>query len=156
MRLCRQQTAKETNVSVKNIRKHGVLMSLVVFLFVDSVIASTTTPNDLLASYAQEMKAKNPNFQGFSAKRGEVFYKENHGQEWSCASCHTDNPANVGSHAITKKVIQPLAPSVNAERFTDPAKVDKWFKRNCNDVLKRECTTQEKGDFITYLLTVKK
>lgn len=129
------------------------LMGLIIH---HTVGAAVTTPNDLLASYAQEAKAKNPNFQGFSAKRGEVFYKENHGQEWSCASCHTDNPANVGSHAITKKVIQPLAPSVNADRFTDPAKVDKWFKRNCNDVLKRECTTQEKGDFITYLLTVKK
>lgn len=132
------------------------LISTTSFLYIASALAAQTSPQDLLTSYAQEMKAKSPNFQGFSAKRGEVFYKENHGQEWSCASCHTDNPANVGSHAITKKVIQPLAPSVNAERFTDPAKVDKWFKRNCNDVLKRECTTQEKGDFITYLLTVKK
>ena len=134
----------------------NVLIGTVGLLLIESALAVTTSPQDLLASYAQEVKANNPNFQGFSAKRGEVFYKENHGQEWSCASCHTDNPANVGSHAITKKVIQPLAPSVNAERFTDLTKVEKWFKRNCNDVLKRECTTQEKGDFITYLLTVKK
>ena len=118
--------------------------------------AAATTPQDLLAAYDQEVKTKNPSFQRFSAKRGEAFYKENHGQEWRCASCHTDNPGSVGSHAVTRKVIQPLAPSVNAERFTDPAKVDKWFKRNCNDVLKRECTAQEKGDLITYLLTVKK
>lgn len=134
---------------------HG-LIGMAGMLLIESTLAVTASPQDLLASYAQEVKAKNPSFQGFSAKRGEVFYKENHGQEWSCSSCHTENPANAGSHAVTKKVIQPLAPSVNAERFTDPAKVDKWFKRNCNDVLKRECTTQEKGDFITYLLTVKK
>lgn len=132
------------------------LIGLTALVILTMAEAAATTPQDLLASYDKEVKTKNPSFQGFSAKRGEVFYKENHGQEWSCASCHTDNPANVGSHAITKKVIQPLAPSVNAERFTDLTKVDKWFKRNCNDVLKRECTTQEKGDFITYLLTVKK
>lgn len=124
-------------------------------LLIEPALAATS-PQDLLSSYAQEVKAKNSNFQGFSAKRGEVFFKENHGQDWSCASCHTENPANAGSHAVTHKVIQPLAPAVNAERFTDPSKVDKWFKRNCNDVLKRECTTQEKGDVITYLLTIKK
>lgn len=132
------------------------LIGLTALVILNVVEAATTTPQDLLAAYNQEAKANDKNFQGFSAKRGEIFYKESHGEEWSCASCHTDNPANAGSHAITKKVIKPLVPTVNAERFTDPAKVDKWFKRNCNDVLKRDCTTQEKGDFITYLLTVKK
>ena len=132
------------------------LIGLAALALLNPAKAATTTPQDLLAAYSQEVKTKNPGFQGFSAKRGEVFYKDTHGQEWSCASCHTDNPGNVGSHAITKKVIQPMAPSVNVERFTDQAKVDKWFKRNCNDVLKRECTPQEKGDFITYLLTIKR
>lgn len=140
----------------KTIKRIRGLIGTAGLLLIETALAITTSPQDLLSSYAQEVKAQNPNFQGFSAKRGEVFYKENHGQEWSCSSCHTGNPANIGSHAVTKKVIQPLAPSVNAERFSDPAKVDKWFKRNCNDVLKRECTTQEKGDVITYLLTVKK
>ena len=36
------------------------------------------------------------------------------------------------------------------------AKVEKWFKRNCNDVLGRVCTPLEKGDVLSYLLTVKK
>jgi len=62
----------------------------------------------------------------------------------SCASCHTENPATQGKHAKTGKVIQPLAPSANAERFSDPAKVEKWFKRNCNDVLGRICTRRKK------------
>lgn len=132
------------------------VISLAMCVLIQPAYALATSPQDLLTAYDQETRAKNPSFQGFSAKRGEVFYKENHGQEWSCASCHTDNPTNVGSHVVTKKVIQPLAPSANSERFSDPAKVDKWFKRNCNDVLKRECTAQEKGDLITYLLTVKK
>ncbi len=60
-----------------------------------------------------------------------------------------------GKHAKTGKLIKALAPAANADRFTDAAKVEKWFKRNCNDVLDRACTPQEKGDVLAYLLTVK-
>ena len=117
--------------------------------------AFAETPNEILASIQKEA-AGTPGFQGFSAARGESFFKAKHGGEWSCASCHTENPAALGKHAKTGKVIDPLAPSANAERFTNPKKVDKWFKRNCNDVLNRVCTPQEKGDMLAYLLTVKK
>jgi hypothetical protein len=61
----------------------------------------------------------------------------------------------MGKHAKTNKAIEPMAPSVNPKRFSDPANVEKWFRRNCNDALGRACTTQDKGDFITYLLSVK-
>jgi hypothetical protein len=61
----------------------------------------------------------------------------------------------MGKHATTGKEIQPLAPVANAKRFSDAANVEKWFKRNCNDVLKRACTAQEKGDFMAYVLSVK-
>ena len=47
-----------------------------------------------------------------------------------------------------------MAPAVNPARFTRAAKVDKWFKRNCNDVLGRACTAQERGDVLAYLMTV--
>jgi Domain of unknown function (DUF1924) len=117
--------------------------------------ALAETPNEILASIQKEA-AGTSGFQGFSAARGESFFKAKHGGEWSCASCHTENPAAQGKHAKTGKVIDPLAPSANAERFTSPKKVDKWFKRNCNDVLSRVCTPQEKGDMLAYLLTVKK
>ena len=117
--------------------------------------AFAETPNEILASIQKEA-AGTPGFQGFSAARGESFFKAKHGGEWSCASCHTENPVALGKHAKTGKVIDPLAPSANAERFTSPKKVDKWFKRNCNDVLSRVCTPQEKGDMLAYLLTVKK
>ena len=117
--------------------------------------AFALTPNDVLATIKNET-ASTPGFQGFSAANGESFFKAKHGSDWSCASCHTENPAVQGKHAKTSKVIQPLAPSANAERFTDMAKVEKWFKRNCNDVLSRACTPQEKGDVLTYLLTVRK
>jgi hypothetical protein len=113
------------------------------------------TPNDFLASYAQEAKQDNPAFSGSSAQRGQRFFTELHGREWSCSSCHTRNPAAAGKHTVTSKPIEPLAPSANAARFTRVAKVEKWFKRNCNDVLGRACTAQEKGDVLAYLLTAK-
>ena len=36
-------------------------------------------------------------------------------------------------------------------RFTDPAKTEKWFRRNCTEVLGRECSAAEKADFIQFL-----
>lgn len=117
--------------------------------------AFAETPNQILSSIQNEAKTT-PGFQGFSAAQGESFFKAKHGKELTCASCHTESPSAQGKHATTGKPIQPLAPSANAERFSDPAKVEKWFKRNCNDVLGRVCTAQEKGDVLTYLLTVKK
>lgn len=120
-----------------------------------SLTASAQTPNDALTTIKLDAKGANPAFQGFSAERGASFFRQTHGNELSCSSCHTENPGASGKHAKTGKIIKPLAPAANAERFTDPAKVEKWFKRNCNDVLGRVCTPQEKGDVITYLLTVK-
>src|SRR5512139_2831976 len=114
--------------------------------------AHAETPNEILASIRQEA-ASTPGFQGFSAARGERLFNSRHGNDWSCSSCHTENPAATGKHAKTGKAIEPLAPAANAERFTNPKKVEKWFKRNCNDVLNRACTAQEKGDALTYLLT---
>jgi hypothetical protein len=118
--------------------------------------AFAQTPNDVLAALQSEAAKSTPNFSGFSAARGEKFFTVKHGSDWSCASCHTDNPAVTGKHAKTDKPIDPLAPSANAERFTNPKKIEKWFKRNCNDVLDRACTPQEKGDVLAYLLTIRK
>ena len=130
-------------------------MFFVLGLMLAAQSAIAETPEGVLATLKSEASGK-PGFQEFSAARGETFFKTKHGGEWSCASCHTDNPAAEGKHAKTGKVIKPLAPSANAERFSDMAKVEKWFKRNCNDVLERVCTPQEKGDVLAYLLTVKK
>ncbi len=134
---------------------HKLMLALMAVSGLTAQPALAETPNEILAAIQKEAAAT-PGFQGFSATRGENFFKARHGGEWSCASCHTDNPAAPGKHAKTGKVIEPLAPSANAERFTSPKKVGKWFKRNCNDVLSRECTPQEKGDVLSYLLTVKK
>jgi hypothetical protein len=89
-----------------------------------------------------------------SAQRGQKFYSTQ-AKDWSCATCHTANPKQNGMHAATNRSIQPMAPVANAERFTDPKKVEKWFLRNCKEVWSRECTAQEKADFIQYLSSVK-
>ena len=117
--------------------------------------ALAETPEQILESIQNTAKST-PGFKGFSAANGEVFFKAKQSNGLSCASCHTENPAATGKHEKTGKVIEPLAPSANAQRFSDPAKVAKWFKRNCHDVYARVCTPQEQGDFLAYLLTIKK
>ena len=118
--------------------------------------ASAATPAEIQKGFEAAAREGNPGFAGFSAQRGEQFFKAKHGSDWSCASCHTANPLAPGKHAKTAKDITPLAPFANPQRFTDAAKVDKWFKRNCNDVLGRLCTAQEKGDVLEYLASLKK
>lgn len=92
----------------------------------------------------------------FSAAKGEQMWIEKHkdadsGKEFSCQTCHTADLKKPGKHEKTGKVIDPLAPSVNKERLTDIKFINKWFLRNCKQVLGRECTAQEKGDFLEYL-----
>jgi hypothetical protein len=119
-------------------------------------LALAETPADFLKQFEAAARQESAGFQGFSAQRGESFFRATHGREWSCTSCHTQNPTAAGKHAKTDKPIAPLAPAANAERFTRADKVDKWFKRNCNDVLGRACTAQEKGDVLAYLTSLKK
>ena len=126
-------------------------------LLIGSVIAlpvMAEQPQDFLATFAAQAKSDDSSFTGFDVSRGEQFFKSRHDGDWSCSSCHTDNPTAAGKHAVTKKDLEPLAPSANLERFTKTAKVEKWFKRNCKDVLKRECSAQEKGDVLVYLLSL--
>jgi uncharacterized membrane protein len=107
------------------------------------------TPTDMLKAYATAASAPG------QSERGQVFFNTTHGKEWSCSSCHTKQPTGEGLHASTRKVISPLAPAANEKRFTDSAKTEKWFRRNCNDVLGRECSNAEKADVLSWLMTLK-
>lgn len=118
--------------------------------------AGAATPAELRDGYAATARTAIPGHAGPSAARGEQFFKSTHGKEWSCASCHGARPVADGKHAVTGKVIAPLAPAANSSRFSDAAKTEKWFKRNCNDVLGRECSAAEKSDVLEYLLTLNK
>ncbi|MEN9315625.1 MAG: hypothetical protein RIS35_2018 [Pseudomonadota bacterium] len=86
--------------------------------------------------------------------RGRAFFENRHGGEWSCASCHGAPPSGPGRHAGTGKTLAPLAPAFNPKSFTDSARVEKWFRRNCRDVLSRECTSGEKADVLAYLAAI--
>ena len=136
-------------------------MTRFLFLFASLLAsgAAQAAPQDLVQGYAAQAKQENPQFQGFSATRGEQLYhaKRTHssGKTLSCATCHTDHPKTTGRHEKTGKEIPPLAPVANKDRLSDPAKVEKWFKRNCQDVLERACSAQEKGDFLSYLISIK-
>jgi hypothetical protein len=116
--------------------------------------APAQSPADIQRALEAEARQTTPGFQGFSAERGQQFFKAPHGNDWTCATCHTADPRQPGRHATTGKTVAPLAPVANAERFTSRASVDKWFKRNCNDVLGRTCTPVEKGDVLAWLLSL--
>jgi mono/diheme cytochrome c family protein len=92
----------------------------------------------------------------FSAEKGQAFFQGRHKggkpDSPSCTSCHTTDVKASGK-SRAGKVIAPMAASVNPKRFTDYADVEKWFARNCPDVLGRECTLTEKGDVLAYLLS---
>ena len=91
---------------------------------------------------------------GFNADpdRGARFFRTTQGEDWSCSSCHTEDPRQAGEHITTGKAIEALSPLSTPSRFTDVAKTDKWFRRNCGDVVGRECTAAEKADVIAFLL----
>lgn len=111
--------------------------------------AADTTPAQQLQRFATEA-GSTP-----QAERGRVFFTSRHGGEWSCASCHGNPPTAAGRHASTGKALDPLAPGFNPKSFTDTARVDKWFRRNCKDVLQRECSAVEKADVLAWLTSLK-
>ena len=133
---------------------HNILISLLRVLVLTgaalSPLAHAVTPAEQLAAYTAQATAP------AQPARGQQLFTTRQGKEWSCASCHGAVPTVPGKHASTGKVIGPMAPAFNPERFTDSAKTEKWFRRNCNDVIGRECTANEKADVLSWLMTLKR
>ena len=131
--------------------KRFVCSGLAMLGMASAVASAADSPASLMAQYAQQAGVP---VSALSASRGAALYRTEHpgrnGQVVSCAGCHTANPTQAGRTSVGKR-IEPLAPAANPQRFTDAAKVEKWFRRNCQDVLQRECSAQEKGDFIAWL-----
>ncbi len=109
----------------------------------------------ILETYLAESRRIDPSLSGFSAERGRALYIGPHvggrPDMPACATCHTSDPTRVGKHIKTGREIEPMAARINSNRFSDPAMVEKRFSRDCPNVLGRECSAKEKGDFIFYL-----
>jgi hypothetical protein len=116
---------------------------------------TAATPQELQAGHEAGARSADPAFAGFPAESGATFFRSRHGGEWSCASCHTSMPTAPGHHTRTGKAIEALAPAANAARLVGATNVEKWFKRNCSDVLNRPCTPQEKGDVVAFLRSLR-
>ena len=108
----------------------------------------------IIDGFATQAKAHDPAFKGFSAEAGRAFFFAEQtggtGEASNCTVCHGRDPKKPGATRAGKP-IDPLAPSANPQRFTDLAFVEKWFGRNCDTVLGRECTVIEKGNFLAYM-----
>jgi cytochrome b len=116
--------------------------------------AASPVATELLREYDAEARRLRPGFAGFSAEEGRRLYFHGfvqEGQRVSCSGCHTADPRARGL-TPAGKVVEPLAPAANPARLSDRAEVEKWFKRNCKQVVGRECTAEEKGHFVTWLL----
>ena len=126
-------------------------------LLLASLAGHAETPQQIGATYGAEAAAHQAGFTP-AARRGETLFRQRfaHNDKMpACTSCHTDNPLHAGQHVVTGKTIRPLAVAANSERFSDPAKVEKWFGRNCKEVVGRACTPAEKADFVAYMNEVR-
>ena len=135
---------------------HARLPTFLLLALALAPIAAMANParEAILAALAAEAKRADPAFAGFSASRGATFWQADHAggklETPSCTTCHTKDPTAEG-RTRAGKAIAPMAISRTPDRFTDPAKVEKWFTRNCTSVLGRACLAAEKGDVISYL-----
>ena len=131
-------------------------MKLIYPLLLAAVVgnAHAETPKQLIDAYSTAASAQSAGFKP-SAQRGGAFFAKQFAVSLrmpACASCHTEQPIQPGRHAVTGKEIKPMAVSANSERFTDSAKVEKWFRRNCQEVVGSECTAGEKADFVQFAM----
>ncbi|MEX5728351.1 mono/diheme cytochrome c family protein [Rhodovulum iodosum] len=114
-------------------------------------VAQDTSPAKLIAGYeAAAGTAADP------AAGKDLFLAEHGGgkpETPSCTTCHTADP-RAGGQTRAGKAIDPLAPAANGQRMTDTGKVEKWFGRNCNSVLGRDCTAAEKANIIAWLASL--
>ena len=125
-----------------------------IFIFLVLTVSQSVTAGTVLDEAFALYKGKEN--LTFSAERGKEMWNktvkaDEKPFERDCNACHGKDFTKPGKHVKTGKKIDPMAPSVNKERFTKMKTIKKWFKRNCKWVYGRECTNQEKGDFLMYL-----
>ena len=129
-----------------------LVIPLAAIVLISATLPSVAGPaqDKILQHFQEQTKVK------FSAERGRVLFSKRHGTGKpklpSCTICHTKSPLNSGKTRVGKR-IAPMALSRSKDRYSDLKKVEKWFRRNCKGVIGRECTSQEKGDFLTFMMS---
>jgi len=121
------------------------ILGFLLTLSITPVMANSPAADAILESYRQL------GVMSFDAQAGQQLWKQDFDGR-SCGSCHGQDLTQTGKHVKTKKTLKPMAVSVNVKRFSKEKKIEKWFKRNCKWTLGRECSPQEKGDMLTWLL----
>ena len=134
--------------------------ALLIFIGASSTGAAplNSVVESLLKEYSQKAKSENQAFSNFSADAGKtLFFQERRHSKKNemrgCTTCHTKDVRQSGK-STTGQPIDPLSPAVNSKAFTDVKNIEKWFSRNCPWVLERNCSAEEKGNFITYLFSL--
>ncbi|MDQ6968558.1 MAG: DUF1924 domain-containing protein [Mariprofundaceae bacterium] len=127
----------------------SVFIIFISFAISQTAFAGNNTVTMLLDKYHSEGVSQ------FDANKGKTMWQEQHiqkktGKPVSCAACHTSDIRKTGSHIRTGKLIEAMAASTNPSRFHDAKNIEKWFKRNCKWTWGRQCTPQEKGDFLLF------
>ena len=139
------------------------------------------TPDQIIERYAELAKREDSAFAGFSAEHGHELYVQKRVLPVvgaiNCASCHMADPReeiiahkskvlcrqchviNDSEHPHPKdaklRKIPPLAPSANPKRLTDFDHVEAFLKPNCEMVFGRVCTAKEKGDVLSWIISIK-
>lgn len=120
----------------------GLLLTAMLF-------CGSSRASEVVSQMLVELRSQSS--QDFTAEAGRAVWFRSE-KNRSCTSCHTDAATVSGRHERTGKIIEPMAPSVNPDRLSDRKKIDKWFLRNCKWTFRRECTAQEKGDVLVWLM----
>ena len=151
----------------------------VLFLLPAPLLADT--PEQILERYAELAQREDAAFAGFSAEHGHELYVQKRVLPVvgaiNCASCHMADPReeiiahkskvlcrqchviNDSEHPHPKdaklRKIPPLAPSANPKRLTNFDHVEAFLKPNCEMVFGRVCTAKEKGDVLSWIISIK-
>jgi cytochrome c553 len=133
--------------------KIKLFSSSVILLCLSYTVSATEAVDTLLQEYQQAEEVSQFDVEAGKTMFYQEFTDEKSGKIRQCTTCHGDDLTQAGKHAKTGKVIEPLAPSVNEERLTNIKDIRKWLKRNCKWTIGRECTPQEKGDFLVFIQT---
>jgi hypothetical protein len=138
-------------------QKFSFVLFLTIGLVSFSAQADIGFAKQIADNYTRLAKIQSPNAT-IGADAGRAFYIKKvvvKGKNLSCSACHTDNPAKQGKHNESGRILQPLAPAANPNRFSDRSKSERAFMMHCKDLYDKDCSPQDKANFMHYLVSVK-